>query len=105
MGRFLRRRFAAGAIFSFWRGHEDREQAAGKSALARLRQIQMALVLALQERRRPLRAAAQMQPQQHVVVAVKDRDGLGRGHRGSLLVSKQSMATYASPTDVEAFTY
>ena len=78
-----RRRFAAGAVFAFRRGHEDREQAAGKPALSRLGQIEMALVLALQERRDRVGAAVPMQPQQHVVVAVEDRNGLGRGHLGS----------------------
>ena len=71
------RRFAVGAIFSFRRRNEDREQAAGKSALARFGKIQMALVLALQERRDRIRAAAQMQPEQHVVVAVEDRNAFG----------------------------
>ena len=83
---FLRRRFAAGAVVAFRRRHEDREQAAGKSALARLGQIQMALVLALQEGRDRLRAGAPMQPQQHVVVAVEDGNGLGRGHLRSFVI-------------------
>ena len=86
------RRFAVGALFSLRRRHEDREQAAGKSALARLGQIQMALVLALQERRHRVRAAVQMQPQQHVVVAVEDRNALGRGHLRSFITMR-----YCSP--------
>ena len=77
---FLRRRFAGGAIFSFRRGHEDREQAAGKSALARFRKIQMALVLALEECRDRVRPVAAIEPQQHVVVAVEDGNAARGGH-------------------------
>ena len=77
---FLRRRFAAGAIFSLRRRHKDREQAAGKSSLERLGKIQMTLLLALQKRRHRIRAAAHVQPEQDVVVAVEDRNALGRGH-------------------------
>ena len=76
----LRSRFAVGAIFPFRRRHEDREQAAGKSSLERLGKIQMALLLALQKRRHRIRTAAHMQPEQDVVVAVEDRNGLGWGH-------------------------
>ncbi len=48
--------------------------------LPRFGQIQMALVLALQERRDRLRAGVPMQPQQHVVMAVEDGSGFWRGH-------------------------
>jgi len=65
------------AIFPFRRRHEDREQAAGKAALPRFGQIQMALLFALQKSRHRVRAAAHIQPQQRVVVAVKDRNAFG----------------------------
>ena len=64
------------------RGHEDRKHAAGKSALPRHRQIELAFAFAVEKRRapRPGRLALE-QAQQRVVVAVEDRNALGRGHR------------------------
>ncbi len=77
---FRRRRGAAGSILAFRRRHEDRKKAAGKPALARLGQIQMAFVLALQEGGNGLCAGAAMQSQQHVVVTVEDGNGLESSH-------------------------
>ena len=50
----------------------------------------MALLLALQECRHRIRAAAHMQPEQDVVVAVEDRKGFGWGHLWSSFFVKQA---------------
>jgi hypothetical protein len=67
------------AKFLFGRGHENREQAAGKIAFTGLRQIKLALVLTLQKRRDRIPAGAPMQAQQRVVMAVKNRNVRRRG--------------------------
>ena len=60
------------------RGNEDREQASREAALPRHRKIELALGLPVEERTGGFRAAAPMEPQQNVVVAVEDRHTAGR---------------------------
>jgi hypothetical protein len=74
------KRFAVGAC-PISRRDEDREQPSSESSLLRHRKIQLALALSFEERARGVPAAALVETQQNVIVAVKDRHAPRRCHQ------------------------
>ncbi len=52
-------------------GHEDGEETAGEAPLDHARQVQMAIAIAIEERRDGIAQLLRPQPEKHVVVAVE----------------------------------
>ena len=77
----LRRCIAIGADCPITRGDEDREQPAGESPLRAMGRSKLALGLSFEERPRRVRAAAPVETQQDVIVAVEDRHAPRRLHQ------------------------
>jgi hypothetical protein len=72
-------------------GHEDREQAAGESALNGHRQVELSFAFAVDKGARRVGAFAFEQAQQRVIVSVEERREARRIHCGnSVLVCVQS---------------